>query len=62
MENRTNVELSAAIVEGLHIDSVKGSAAAWVYMRNRSVPMDIILRLLALPAMRRPTDPGHTGS
>lgn len=57
MQLRTNVEMAQTIENGLIVDEVEGSAAAWSYLQKHGIPSPIILRVLASATRRRTTDP-----
>jgi hypothetical protein len=62
MQLRTNLSLAQAVENGLVVDEVNGSAAAWAYLANHGVPTPVILRVLVSPARRRQTDPIYSTS
>jgi hypothetical protein len=53
---RTNVAMAAVVKRGILIDSVIGAVFAWAHMAAAEVPQPVILRVLADPVRRRPTD------
>lgn len=62
MQLRTNMFWAQAIENGLVVDEVNGSAAAWAYLADHGVPTPVILRVLVSPARRRQTDPIYSTS
>lgn len=57
MQLRTDMSLAQVVENGLVVDEVHGSAAAWTYLADHGVPTPVILRVLVSPARRRQTDP-----
>jgi hypothetical protein len=55
-QDRTNIEMSRIVEQGLTRDLLHGSVVAWKFLASHHVPDDIILRVLADPAMRRSSD------
>ena len=53
MYTRTDAEMAMAVNRGIAIDSSKGAANAWAYMKYFNVPQQVILRVLAEPSLRR---------
>lgn len=43
------------VSDGLALDSSKGAAVSWAYMKYCKVPQQVILRVLAEPKLRRYT-------
>jgi hypothetical protein len=56
LQDRTNTEMSRIVEQGLTRDLLHGSVVAWKFLAAHHVPDDIILRVLADPAMRRSSD------
>lgn len=53
MYTRTDAAMARALNQGIAIDAAKGAANAWTYMKHFRVPQQVILRVLAEPALRR---------
>ncbi len=53
MYTRTDAAMARAVNQGIAIDAAKGAATAWAYMKCFRVPQQVILRVLAEPALRR---------
>jgi hypothetical protein len=60
MELRTNLEMAHEIENGLVVDEVQGSVAAWAYLEGHGIPSPIIARVLLSSARRRATNPSHS--
>jgi len=56
MYTRTDVKMADAVTNGIELDSSKGAATAWAYMKYCKVPQLVILRVLAEPNLRRLSD------
>jgi len=56
MHTRSNEAMARAVEQGIIIDSLRGAANAWAYLTATQVPKSVMLRVLAEPARRRPTD------
>ena len=52
---RTNTRLAQYVDEGIALVASSGAANAWTYMAHKSVPPDVISRVLAYPTLRRTT-------
>ncbi len=53
MYTRTDTKLAKVVTDGIALDSSKGAATAWAYMKYYKVPQQVILRVLAEPNLRR---------
>ncbi|MHA4870847.1 hypothetical protein ACXZ1M_24455 [Duganella sp. PWIR1] len=53
MYTRTDATMAHAVNHGIALDSSKGAATAWAYMKYFKVPQQVILRVLAEPNLRR---------
>lgn len=53
MYTRTDAKMTDAVTHGIALDSTKGAATAWAYMKYCKVPQQVILRVLAEPKLRR---------
>ena len=60
MKLRTNLEMAQTIENGLVVDEVQGSVAAWAYLEDHGIPAPIILRVLISASRRRETDPSNS--
>lgn len=56
MQKRSDEAMARAVEQGLLIDTLQGSACAWAFMAANDVSQQTILRVLAEPNRRRPTD------
>lgn len=56
MYTRTDAKMAEAVTRGVALDSSKGAATAWAYMKYYKVPQQVILRVLAAPNLRRLTE------
>lgn len=61
---RNNIEMSRIVEQGITRDMLQGSVLAWKFLAANKVPDDVILRVLADPSKRRPSDaqPGDGAS
>lgn len=59
MKLRTNLDMSQTIENGLVVDELEGSNAAWAYLIEHGVPTPTILRVLSSNDRRRQSDPHH---
>lgn len=57
MKMRINLDMSQIIENGLVVDDIQGSLAAWEYLLAHDIPSPIVLRVLSSPARRRESDP-----
>lgn len=55
---RSDGIMSQTIQNGLIVDYLDGSAAAWNYLLERKIPTPIILRVISSGSRRRESDPG----
>ena len=53
---RNNIEMSRIVEQGITRDMLQGSVMAWKFLSANKVPDDVILRVLADPSKRRPSD------
>jgi hypothetical protein len=53
MYTRIDAKMAEAVNLGIALDSNKGAATAWAYMKYCKVPQQVILRVLAEPRLRR---------
>ncbi|SHH19063.1 hypothetical protein [Massilia sp. CF038] len=59
-QDRTNTDMALIVEQGLSQDREHGSVVAWKFLAAHHVPDEVILRVLADPAMRRGSDaPGQ---
>lgn len=56
---RQNQVLEQIVNHGVALDATQGSVAAWVYLSRHGVDHDMIVRVLASPAGRRPPAEGQ---
>jgi len=56
MHTRMNEAMARAVEQGIIIDALRGAANAWAYLTASQVPKSVMLRVLAEPTRRRPTD------
>jgi hypothetical protein len=49
--------MMATVTKGTRFDNERGSAIAWLYMSQRGVSTQVILRVLTDPGLRRIDDP-----
>lgn len=54
-QDRPNKDMTVAVDQALHIQTLAGSAAAAKYLSTRGVPLSVIGRVLAEAGKRRKT-------
>lgn len=57
MERRKDFDTSVSVENGLVVDDILGSSAAWEYLAGHGVSGPLILRVLASGNRRRRSDP-----
>ena len=56
---RANLAMAAIVETGICENEAYGAARAWALLEHRGVPLTVIKRVLARPALRRHADPSQ---